>query len=180
MPCQFCAKIRNLFGLNWLGVGARKLTNQPVLAHLRIFISSERGIFWIHNPKVGGSIPPVATNSLPAVLANTITSRCASEGCPVATPEARRNPQPRGEDCTTAIQVGVCPKGASGCAVPVYDASRVEAETLQATHILLSAAADQMGHRRDNCTMAANRSAGIGPCIIGDRPGECTIAFGFA
>jgi hypothetical protein len=31
---------------------------------------------------------------------------------------------------TAAIQVGVCPKGALGCAVPVYDASRVEAETL--------------------------------------------------
>jgi hypothetical protein len=61
MPCQFCAKIRKLFGINWLGVAARKLTNQPVLADLRIFISYCRGRFWIHNPKVVGSIPTVAT-----------------------------------------------------------------------------------------------------------------------
>jgi hypothetical protein len=63
MPCQFCAKLGKLFGLNRLGVIARKLTNQPVLADLRIFISYCRGEFWIHNPKVVGSIPTVATKS---------------------------------------------------------------------------------------------------------------------
>jgi hypothetical protein len=35
---------------------------------------------------------------------------------------------------------GVCPKGASGCAVPVYNASRIEAQTFQSTYHLLSAA----------------------------------------
>ena len=59
---------------------------------------------------------------------------------------------------SAAIQVGVCPEGASGCAVPLHDASRVEAETLQATYHPLSAAADQVGHRTDNCTTAANPS----------------------
>ncbi len=51
MPCQFCAKIGKLFGLNWLSMVARKLTNQPVLADLRIFISYCRGRFWIHTPE---------------------------------------------------------------------------------------------------------------------------------
>jgi len=35
----------------------------------------------------------------------------------------------RGKDIGYAAeQEGVCPKGASGCAVPVHDASRVEAD----------------------------------------------------
>jgi hypothetical protein len=63
MLCQFCAKLRKLFELNWLGVTARKLTNQPVLVDLRILKSYCRERFWIHNPKVGGSIPRVATKS---------------------------------------------------------------------------------------------------------------------